>query len=77
MKTTNRLAYFLDDRFNFFIMYLITVGFLVMVACSLTKDKEASQVNIIIALIIMVSFVLIPFLICLLADRIVDEDLEK
>lgn len=48
-----------------------------MVACSLTKDKEASQVNIIIALIIMVSFVLIPFLIYLLADRIVDEDLEK
>ena len=73
----NRLAYFLDDQFNFFIIYLIFLATSLMIIFYLPHNKVVSETNITIIFFATIGVCLIPFFIYLIADAIVIADLKK
>ena len=81
MKTINRIAYFLDDHLNFFIIYIIIVGTPLIIMLNSMRDENLSQItvtSISVGMLIFIACVfLMPLAVYFKADEIVDEDLEK
>lgn len=75
-KVLNRLAYFLDDCFNFFIIYLGYIGALIMTIFYFPHNKVVLETNITIIFFATIVAYLIPFFIYWIADGIVNSELK-
>ena len=77
MKTINRIAYFLGDYVNFFMIYLIFFVTSLMIIFYFGHNKAASETNIKILMIAMFGAFFVPYPFYWASEAIVNADLKK
>lgn len=77
MKTINRIAYFLGDYVNFFMIYLIFFATSLMIIFYFGHNKAASETNIKILMIAMFGAFFVPYPFYWASEAIVNADLKK
>lgn len=77
MKIINRIAYFLGDYVNFFMIYLIFFSTSLMIIFYFGHNKAASETNIKILMIAMFGAFFVPYPFYWASEAIVNADLKK